>query len=119
MKLKAMAVNTADTAGLAGQRHAKTDWYEVKTQRQAKGRERVEARQHREFDKRRANDRDAGAERERDRTTEGQIALRRKQQNQDRREQHRRCAVRPGGGDPEKLDHTDRDKRACRIDESG
>ena len=103
---------------LAGQGHAKTDWYEVKTEGQAKGRKRVEAWQHGEFDKRRANDRGARADRERDRTTEGQIALRRKQQNQDRREQHRRCAVRPCRGDPEKLDHTDCDKCARSVDES-
>ena len=59
-----------------------------------------------------------GAERERDCTAVGQIALRRQQQNQNRNEHHHRGTVWPGGDDPEKLDHTNCDERAPGADES-
>ena len=64
------------------------------------------------------NDADGGAERERDSAAVGQIASRRKQQDHDRGKDDGRGAVRPCGHDPEKLDGTDRDERASRIDES-
>ena len=89
MKLKAMAVNTAITAGWRLVGHGKADRYEEKTEGDAKGREGLEGRQHREFDDCRGNDADGGAERERDSAAVGQIAPRREQQEHDRDEHHR------------------------------
>ena len=89
MKLKAMAVNTAITAGWRLSGHGKADRYEEKTDGDAKGRECLERRQHREFDDCRGKDADGDAKRERDRAAVGQIASRRQQQEHDRDEDQR------------------------------
>jgi hypothetical protein len=68
------------------------------------------------FDGRRTNYGASGAQRECESSAVGKIAFRRKQQNQDRYEYDRRGAVWPGGRDPEKLDSTDSEKCACRIE---
>src|SRR5882724_7420755 len=96
--------------------YCKAGWYEEETQGAAKGRERLQRRQHREFEGRRANDGASGAQRECESSAIGKIAFRRKQQNQDRYEYDRRDAVWPGGRDPEKFDSTDSEKCACRIE---
>ena len=118
MKLKAMPLNTAISAGCPAPSHGKADRYEEKRRwrRKRPGTFR-QRRQHREFDDRRDNDADGGGQRECKGAAVGQIAFRRQQQDHDGDEHDRRGAVRPGGGDPEKLDRTDRDERACRIDE--
>ena len=106
MKLKAMAVNTAITAGWRLRAMAKPTGMRKRPMATQKAGNVSQRRQHREFDDGRANDAGGGAEREGDGAAVGQIASRREQQDHDRGEHDRLGAARPRSGDPEQLDRS-------------